>query len=176
MWTWNRWIGFKAWKFCGILISRFDQNSITCDILISRWCWKLNFSCTWVSSTSEILEKTGKCKLKKNFASFYTADSQKYSKHQKNFFMVQKYRNLHHLSLQFDLKIPGLASLFHQFFLFCQEALHNKIVIDYNRIVKPNDFRHLCNNVWSREVCLLCFVKFVTLVLYRCWKKSNIKE
>ena len=164
MWTWNRWIGFKAWKFCGILISWFDQNSITCDILISRWCWKLNFSCTWVSSTSEILEKTGKCKLKKKFASCYTQ------------LIHKNNRNLHHLSLQFDLKIPGLASLFHQFFSFCQEALHNKIVIDYNRIVKPNDFRHLCNNVWSREVCLLCFVKFVTLVLYRCWKKSNIKE
>ena len=53
-----------------------------------------------------------------------------------------------------------------------QEALHYKIVIDYNKIMKSNDFRHLSDNGSIKEVSLLCFIKIV-LVLFRCWKKKK---
>ena len=70
-----------------------------------------------------------KCKLKL-FSSFsQSTDSRKYLKHEKDFFLVQKYRHLHHLSLQLT---------------------------------------HLCDNIWNKEVSLLCFVKFVTLILFQC--------
>ena len=57
-----------------------------------------------------------------------------------------------------------------------QEALHYKIVIDYNKIMKSNDFRHLSDNGSSKEVSLLCFIKIVVLVLFRCWKKKINKN
>ena len=38
--------------------------------------------------------------------------------------------------------------------------------------MKLNDFRHLCDNVCSKEVSLLCFVKFIALVSFRCRKKK----
>ena len=38
--------------------------------------------------------------------------------------------------------------------------------------MKSNEFRHLCDNVCSGEVSLLCFVKFVALVLIRTEKKT----
>ena len=71
-----------------------------------------------------------------------------------------------------DLQIPRLDHLPPT----CQEPLHNKIVTDYNEIMKPNDFRHLCDNVCSKEVFLLCFVKFIALALFQCWKKKDIKK
>ena len=66
------------------------------------------------------------------------------------FFLVQRYRHLHHLSLQLCLQIPRLDDLPPA----CQ-ALHNKIIIDYNKIIKSSDFRHLCDNVRSKEVTVL---------------------
>ena len=54
---WGAYCILKAWIFSGILISRFDQNSITCNNLVSRQCWKLIFLCAWVFNTSEIPEK-----------------------------------------------------------------------------------------------------------------------
>ena len=51
-----------------------------------------------------------------------------------------------------------------------QEASHNKLVIDYNKIKKTNYFRHLCNNVCGKEVSLLCFVQFDVE------KKNDIKK
>ena len=53
-------------------------------------------------------------------------------------------------------------------FLLCQEALHDKIVSDYNKIMKLNDLSHVCDSVCSKEVSLLRFMKFVALVLFRC--------
>ena len=70
------------------------------------------------------------------------------------------------MSLQLDLQISRLDGLPPA----CPEALHNKILIDYNKM-KSNDFRHLCGNVCSKEVSLLYFVKFVGLVLFVCRKK-----
>ena len=60
--------------------------------------------------------------------------------------------------------------------LACQEALHNKIIIGYNKIMKSNDFRHLCDNVCSNEVSLLCFVKFAASVLFRFWKRKRYQK
>ena len=48
--------------------------------------------------------------------------------------------------------------------LACQKALHNEIVIGYNKIMKSNHFRHLFDNVCCKEVYLLSFVKFLALV------------
>ena len=50
----------------------------------------------------------------------------------------------------------------------CQEALHNKIIIDYNKILKSNDFRHLYDNICCKEVYLPSFVKFLALLLFQC--------
>ena len=63
-----------------------------------------------------------------------------------------------------DLQIPRLEDLPP----VCQEALRNKIEIDYNKIMKSNDLRHLCDNVCSKEVYFLCFVEFLALVLFQC--------
>ena len=41
--------------------------------------------------------------------------------------------------------------------LACQEALHNKIIIDYNERMKSNDFRHFYDNVCSKFVALVLF-------------------
>ena len=82
----------------------------------------------------------------------------------KNFFLVQICRHLHHLSQELDLQIPRLDDLPPA----CEEVLHNKIVIDFNNKMKSNEFKHLCYNVYSKEVSLLCFVKFMALVLLRC--------
>ena len=38
--------------------------------------------------------------------------------------------------------------------------------------MKSNDFRRLCDNMCCKEVCILCFVKFVALVLFWYWKKK----
>ena len=46
----------------------------------------------------------------------------------------------------------------------------------YNKTMKSNDFRHLCDNMCCKEVCILCFVKFVALVLFWYWKKSKWYE
>ena len=42
--------------------------------------------------------------------------------------------------------------------------------------MKLNDFRHLCDNVYSKEVSLLCFVKFVALVFFDVEKKNRFKK
>ena len=81
----------------------------------------------------------------------HTADLQEYLKLQKNSFLVQICRHLHHLSQELDLQIPRLDDLPPA----CEEVLHNKIVIDFNNIMKSNEFRHLCYNVYSKEVSLL---------------------
>ena len=60
--------------------------------------------------------------------------------------------HLHYLSLQLDLQNPELDDLPPTY----QEGLDNKVVIDYSKIIKANDFRHLCDNVRSKEVSLLC--------------------
>ena len=54
----------------------------------------------------------------------------------------------------------------------CQEVLDNKVVIGCNKIMKPNGFRHFSDYVCSKKVSLLCFVKFVALVLFQSWKKT----
>ena len=107
------------------------------------------------------------------FSSFWhVIDSQKYWKYQKIFSLFLRYRHLHNPSLKLDLQVPRLDDL-----PACQEALHNKFVIDYNKIMKSDGFRcRLCDNVCSKEVSLLCLVKFVALVLLWCWKKNNIKR
>ena len=48
--------------------------------------------------------------------------------------------------------------------------------IKFNKIIKSSDFRHLCDNVCSKEVFLLCFTKFFALVLFQRWEKSDIKN
>ena len=55
-------------------------------------------------------------------------------------------------------------------------GLHNKIIIDYNKTMKSNDFRHLCDNMCNKEVSLLCFVKFVALVFCFHVKKNDINK
>ena len=43
--------------------------------------------------------------------------------------------------------------------------------------MKSNDFWQLCDNACSKEVRLLCFVKFVALVfLFRCWKNRETND
>ena len=68
------------------------------------------------------------------------------------------------MSLQLDLYISRLADLPPA----CQEALRSKIVVDYNKIMKSHNLRHLFDNVRGKDVSLLCFVKFVALVLFCC--------
>ena len=104
----------------------------------------------------------------------HTTDSQKYLKNQKNFILTQRFRHLHHLSLQIDLQIQrsrldDLPKAGHKTFF-------NKIVRDYDKIMKSSDLKHLCDNVYSKEVSLLCNQKFVALVLFRCWKKAIFKK
>ena len=45
-----------------------------------------------------------------------------------------------------------------------------------NEIINSNNFRHFCDNVCSKVVFLLCLMKIAILVLFRCWKKNNIKK
>ena len=45
-----------------------------------------------------------------------------------------------------------------------------------NEIIISNNFRHFCDNVCSKVVFLLCLMKIAILVLFRCWKKNNIKK
>ena len=134
----------------------------------------MNFLCAWFSHKIGTAGKAWNLNASLNaFLSFLrTTDSQNYWKHQKNVFLVQRYRHLHHLSLQLDLQIPILDDLCPA----CQEAFHDKIVIDYNKIMKSSGFRHLCDNLWSKKVTVLCFVKFVALVLYQRWKKITISK
>ena len=39
-------------------------------------------------------------------------------------------------------------------------------------MIKSNDFRHLCDNVCSKEDSPLCFAQFIILALFRYWKKQ----
>ena len=87
-------------------------------------------------------------------------------------FLSLRCRHFNNPSLKLYLQIPRLDDLAPAY----QEALHNKVVIDYNKRMKLNDFRHLCESVYSKEVSLLRFVKFVTLVLFRWWKKKMISK
>ena len=41
--------------------------------------------------------------------------------------------------------------------------------------MKSNNFRHLRDNGYSKEVSVLCFVNFFALVLFRCWKRTLSK-
>ena len=56
------------------------------------------------------------------------------------------------------------------------KTFFNKIVREYDKIMKSSDLKHLCDNVYSKEVSLPCIQKFVALVLFRCWKKAIFKK
>ena len=122
----------------------FWQNIIICDILFPRFWWKSNFLCPWVSSISRNLDKKWNVNT--------------------SFLLVQRYSRLLHLSMQLDLQIPRLDDLSPA----CQWPFQNKIIIDYNKIMKSNDFRHLCEDLCSIEISLHCLVKFIVLVFFRC--------
>ena len=78
-----------------------------------------------------------KCKLKVHFYLFLHTTHPQNIKNTRQTSSLVKDRHLH-LSLQLDLQIPRLDNLPPA----CQEALHNKIVIGYNKIMKSNNFRH----------------------------------
>ena len=42
--------------------------------------------------------------------------------------------------------------------------------------MKSSEFRHLYDHVCSKEVSLLCFVKFIALVFYDVEKKNDVKK
>ena len=89
---------------------------------------KVEFLCVRVSNISIISGKAWNRNGSLNtFLSFFTHHwFTRVLKTPEIFFLVQRYRYLHHLSLELDFQIPRLGDLPPA----CQGALHNKIVID----------------------------------------------
>ena len=133
--------------------------------MVSWQCWKLSFLYACVST---ILGVSGKAwnliaSLNVFFIFFNTPLTQGSIKTSEKL----RYRHLHNMSPILRLQIPRLDNLP----LACQKFLHNKVVTDYNEIIKSKEFRDLSYNVCSKEVSLY-FVKFVALVVFRYWKKA----
>ena len=65
--------------------------------------------------------------------------------------------------------------ILNEFLRVCQEASHNKIVIGYNKITKSNDFRHLCENMYSKEVFFRVLWKLLLQSCFYVEKKRHQK-
>ena len=163
---------------------RFDQNIIYCNILVLRWFWKLNFVCVWISNMSAISGKTGNLNVSlKLFIFFRHHWFAKVLKTPEKFY-------LSHLSQRLDLQIARLLNIFLQ--VVKKLSLYKKwsfqLRISSVNVIKSasncgfghkimksksNDFRHLCDNMRSKEISLLCSVKFVAVALFPCWTKKN---